>query len=299
MIELRNVSKVYKNKKYALNDINVSIGTGEFVYIVGHSGAGKSTFLRLLYRQEKATKGEVIIDNKNVSKIRFGKIPKYRREVGFVFQDYQLLPQRTAFENVAYALEVRGESRRNIRERVRETLQLVGLQDKEKHYPSQLSGGEQQRVAIARSIVNRPKILIADEPTGNLDPVTSKTILDVLDTINDLGTTVVVATHDQYMVNNHPKRTITFKNGIIYNDASGGGYIVGDDDFDVTDFVEPTTSALTEFSNENIILDDDVLAAEEKWESTFEKTLFSALDEPIIEPAEDTEVLSRKNRKRS
>ena len=299
MIELRNVSKVYKNKKYALNDINVSIGTGEFVYIVGHSGAGKSTFLRLLYRQEKATKGEVIIDNKNVSKIRFGKIPKYRREVGFVFQDYQLLPQRTAFENVAYALEVRGESRRNIRERVRETLQLVGLQDKEKHYPSQLSGGEQQRVAIARSIVNRPKILIADEPTGNLDPVTSKTILDVLDTINDLGTTVVVATHDQYMVNNHPKRTITFQNGIIYNDASGGGYIVGDDDFDVTDFVEPTTSALTEFSNENIILDDDVLAAEEKWESTFEKTLFSALDEPIIEPAEDTEVLSRKNRKRS
>lgn len=235
MIELQNVSKVYRNKKYALNNISLTIEDGEFVYIVGHSGAGKSTFLRLIYRQEKTTEGSVLVNGKNIAKIRNRKVPRYRREVGFVFQDYQLLPQKTTFENVAYALEVRGESKRTIRDKVRTTLELVGLGEKEKNYPSQLSGGEQQRVAIARAIVNQPAILIADEPTGNLDPVTSRTILEVLDTVNKLGTTVVVATHDQYMVNNHPKRTITFKNGIIYNDGKEGGYIVGDDDFDVVD----------------------------------------------------------------
>ena len=242
MIELKNVSKIYKNKKYALNDISIKIDDGEFVYVVGHSGAGKSTLLRLLYRQEKATKGQVIINGQNIGKIRYGRVPKYRRGVGFVFQDYQLLPHKTAFENVAYALEVRGESKKVIREKVREVLELVGLKDKERNYPSQLSGGEQQRVAIARAIVNKPNILIADEPTGNLDPMTSKTIIDVLTTINDLGTTVVVATHDQYMVNNHPQRTITFKNGIVYNDAAGGGYIVGDDDFDTA--IEDTADNL-------------------------------------------------------
>jgi len=263
VIELKNVSKVYKNKKYALNDISLSINESEFVYIVGHSGAGKSTFLRLIYRQEKATKGEVIVNGKNINKIRYGKVPKYRREVGFVFQDYQLLPHKTTFENIAYALEVRGESRKIIRERVREVLDLVGLKDKEKSYPSQLSGGEQQRVAIARAIVNDPLILIADEPTGNLDPMTSKTVIDVLDTINKLGTTVVVATHDQYMVNNHPHRTITFKNGIIYHDALDSGYIVGDDDFDIAEDenvekVQEEVSILNTVKNE--MTDEDIKA---------------------------------------
>jgi len=232
MIELQNVSKIYKNNKYAINDISLVISAGEFVYIVGHSGAGKSTLLRLIYRQEKATKGKVVINGRDVSKIRYSQVPGYRREVGFVFQDYQLLPHKTAYENIAYALEVRGEHRRKIQVRVREVLDLVGLKDKEKSYPSQLSGGEQQRVAIARAIINRPSILIADEPTGNLDPKTSQTIIEVLKTINQLGTTVVVATHDQYMVNNYPQRTITFKNGVIYHDALDSGYVVGDDDFD-------------------------------------------------------------------
>jgi len=238
MIELQNVSKIYKNNKYAINDISLVISAGEFVYIVGHSGAGKSTLLRLIYRQEKATKGKVVINGRDVSKIRYSQVPGYRREVGFVFQDYQLLPHKTAYENIAYALEVRGEHRRKIQVRVREVLDLVGLKDKEKSYPSQLSGGEQQRVAIARAIINRPSILIADEPTGNLDPKTSQTIIEVLKTINQLGTTVVVATHDQYMVNNYPQRTITFKNGVIYHDALDSGYVVGDDDFD-TEMVEP------------------------------------------------------------
>jgi len=232
MIELRNVSKVYKNNKYAINDISFVINEGEFVYIVGHSGAGKSTLLRLIYRQEKATAGKVMINGRDISKIRYSQVPHYRREVGFVFQDYQLLPHKTAYENVAYALEVRGEHRLKIQVRVREVLELVGLKDKEKNYPSQLSGGEQQRVAIARAIINRPTILIADEPTGNLDPMTSRTVIEVLETINKLGTTVVVATHDQYMVNNHPQRTITFKNGIVYQDATGSGYVVGDENFD-------------------------------------------------------------------
>jgi len=232
MIELRNVSKIYKNNKYAINDISLVISAGEFVYVVGHSGAGKSTLLRLIYRQEKATKGRIVINGRDISKIRYNQVPQYRREVGFVFQDYQLLPHKTAYENVAYALEVRGEHRRKIQVRVREVLELVGLKDKEKSYPSQLSGGEQQRVAIARAIINRPSILIADEPTGNLDPMTSRTIIEVLETINKLGTTVVVATHDQYMVNNYPQRTITFKNGVIYHDALDSGYVVGDADFD-------------------------------------------------------------------
>lgn len=279
MIELKNVSKVYKNKKYALNDISLTIPDGEFVYIVGHSGAGKSTFLRLIYRQEKVTKGEISVNGKNIGKIRYGKVPKYRREVGFVFQDYQLLPHKTAFENIAYALEVRGENRKVIRERVREVLDLVGLKDKEKSYPSQLSGGEQQRVAIARAIVNKPNILIADEPTGNLDPMTSRTIIDVLDTINKLGTTVVVATHDQYMVNNHPQRTITFKNGIVYHDALDSGYIVGDDDFDVAaeeliETVQEELSVLSEVKKE--------MAAKNEEEKQIQ-TAFDQAEEEIVD----------------
>jgi cell division ATP-binding protein FtsE len=325
VIELQNVSKVYKNKKYALNDISIRVDSGEFVYVVGHSGAGKSTFLRLLYRQEKASSGKVLIDGKDIAKIRYARIPKYRRKVGFVFQDYQLLSHKTAYENVAYALEVRGESKKNIRIKVRETLELVGLSNKEKSFPSQLSGGEQQRVAIARAIINRPDILIADEPTGNLDPVTSRTILNVLDAVNELGTTVIVATHDQYMVNNHPKRTITFKNGIVYNDAEGGGYIVGDDTFDTAENIEThleetgtitqqTQSVLEEVYEEMQEIDQEDITLQNEdekfvhavfenasiWDSELDQTLFSTFSDAsdtLENDADETDNTSSLDRK--
>lgn len=284
MIRLENVSKIYKNKKTALNDVSFTIEPGEFVYIVGHSGAGKSTFLRLIYRQEKATKGNIFVNDQNLSKIRYRKVPKYRRTVGFVFQDFQLLSHRTTFENVAYALEVRGVGKKEIRERVNETLELVGLLDKAKQYPSELSGGEQQRVSIARSIVNRPSILIADEPTGNLDPVTSKSVMEVLDAINELGTTVVVATHDQFMVNNNPKRTITFKNGIIFNDAMDGGYIVGDDDFDQVEEIVPAEKSIFSTMEAESIEQEkaiDLLGNSDAWDNEFEDTLYQTFSEEI------------------
>lgn len=306
MIKFDNVSKVYKNKKIALNEVSLEIEPGEFVYIVGHSGAGKSTFLRLLYRQEKATKGKITVADKDLSKIRYGKVQKYRRDVGFVFQDFQLLPNRTTFENIAYAMEVRGASRAEIRERVNETLELVGLLDKAKQYPSQLSGGEQQRVAIARSIVNEPKILIADEPTGNLDPVTSRTIMDVLDAINDLGKTVVVATHDQFMVNSHPKRTITFKNGIIFNDSMTGGYIVGDDDFDQTNADEQTEteSVLTMYETmeeQDLIQQEQMEADKQAWDNEVDDSLYETFSQEIVEEDLHYEkpVMSRMERRRA
>ena len=306
MIKLENVSKVYKNKRVALNDVSFEITPGEFVYIVGHSGAGKSTFLRLLYRQEKASKGIVSVEGKNLAKIRYGRVPKYRRNVGFVFQDYQLLSHRTTFENVAYALEVRGVGKKEIRERVNETLELVGLVDKAKQYPSQLSGGEQQRVAIARSIVNRPSILIADEPTGNLDPMTARSIMKVLDTVNELGTTVVVATHDQFMVNNNPKRTITFKNGIIFNDAVDGGYIVGDDDFDTVDEskVSGTSSIFTDMEDAAIQQSAavDVLGNKDVWDKELENTLFTTYSgetEDVFKEQSEEIVLSRVKRRKN
>ncbi|TLG77118.1 cell division ATP-binding protein FtsE [Culicoidibacter larvae] len=226
MIQLANVTKVYNKNMHALNNISVTINDGEFVYVVGHSGAGKSTFIRLLYREEKSTKGDVIVNGKNVSKIRNSKVPLYRRTIGVVFQDFKLLQNRTAFENVAFALEVHGEKSSDIRRKVRDALEVVGLKGKAKQLPHQLSGGEQQRVAIARAIVNRPSILIADEPTGNLDPVTSRSIMDVLEAINQMGTTVVMATHDVHLVNEMPKRTLTFNNGTIYSDVTEGGYFV-------------------------------------------------------------------------
>lgn len=226
MIKLENVTKVYKTGVRALNNMNLTINPGEFVYVIGTTGAGKSTFIKLLYREEKATSGYVEVVGRDVSKIKNRKVPYFRRNIGIVFQNYRLLPKKTVFENVAFALEVIDIPRNEIRTKVRKTLELVGLEDKVNSFPHQLSGGQQQRVAIARAIVNNPKVLIADEPTGNLDPDTSREIIELLERINEKeGTTVLVVTHDREIVQKHKKRTIQIEDGCVNMDTSLGGYV--------------------------------------------------------------------------
>ena len=228
MIQLENVTKIYKTGVRALNNMNVDIGPGEFVYVIGMTGAGKSTFIKLLYREEKATSGKVIVAGRDVSKIKNRKVPYFRRHIGVVFQNYRLLPRKTVFENVAFTLEVTDTPRLQIRKRVRETLELVGLEDKANAFPHELSGGQQQRVAIARAIVNNPEVLIADEPTGNLDPETSVGIIELLQHINEVNhTTILVVTHDKEIVQKYKKRTIVMKDGCITADTSLGGYVDG------------------------------------------------------------------------
>jgi len=224
MIKLIGVTKIYKTGVRALSDINLTVDPGEFVYVIGPTGSGKSTFIKLLYREEVATSGKVFVAGINVSKIKDRKVPYFRRNIGVVFQNFRLLPKKTVFENVAFALEVTDTPRKQIRGKVRKTLELVGLSDKANSFPHQLSGGQQQRVAIARAIVNSPKVLIADEPTGNLDPETSTEILNVLERINAEGTTVLVVTHDRYIVEKYKKRTILIDNGCVTSDTSVGGY---------------------------------------------------------------------------
>lgn len=225
MIKLENVTKVYSTGVRALNNMNLNIAPGEFVYVIGTTGAGKSTFIKLLYREEKATSGYVEVAGREVSKIRNSKVPYFRRNIGIVFQNFRLLPKKTVFENVAFALEVIDRPREEIRREVRKTLQLVGLEEKVNSFPHELSGRQQQRVAIARAIVNHPKVLIADEPTGNLDPDTSKEIINLLEKINEQqGTTVLVVTHDREVVQSHKKRTILIDNGCVASDTSLGGY---------------------------------------------------------------------------
>lgn len=225
MIKLEGVTMVYKTGVRALNDVNLSIGPGEFVYVIGPTGAGKSTLIKLLYREIKPTTGRVIVDGTNVAKIKDRKVPYFRRKIGVVFQNYRLLPKKTVFENVAFALQVTDTPKRKIRNRVRKVLELVGLEDKANAFPKELSGGQQQRVAIARAIVNSPKVLIADEPTGNLDPDTSEGIIESLERINEInGTTVIVVTHDKIIVQSHRKRTILIEDGCVRADSSLGGY---------------------------------------------------------------------------
>ena len=187
MIKLENVTKVYKTGVRALNDVSLDIAPGEFVYVIGPTGAGKSTFIKLLYREEVATSGKVFVDGQDVKKIKNWKVPYFRRKIGVVFQNYRLLPKKTVFENIAFALEVTDTPKVEIRKKVRRVLELVGLEDKANAFPHELSGGQQQRVAIARAIVNNPKVLIADEPTGNLDPDTSKEIIELLEKINEVN----------------------------------------------------------------------------------------------------------------
>jgi cell division transport system ATP-binding protein len=229
MISVQNVSKVYvPDKPPALQDVDVEIAQGEFVFIVGHSGSGKSTFIRLLLRELLPTSGKITVAGQDVVHMKNAKIPLLRRNIGCVFQDFKLLPNKTAHENIAYALEVIGKSRHVIATQVPEVLRLVGLEDKTDSYPDELSGGEQQRVSIARAFVNRPPLLLADEPTGNLDPATSLGIMSLLNRINKTGTTVLVATHDREMVDSMRKRVIALENGKVIRDQSRGVYGYGD-----------------------------------------------------------------------
>jgi cell division transport system ATP-binding protein len=224
-IELNNVFKVYKNGVSSLADVNLKISKGEFVFIIGHSGSGKSTLTKLLYREEKPNKGSVYVGGINVSKLRNSNVYKLRRKIGVVFQDFKLLPKLTVYENVAFALEMYGYKGSDIRKATIKALENVGLKDKLRSYPDELSGGEQQRVSIARAIVNNPKVLICDEPTGNLDPDTSMEIMKVIDDINkNLGTTIIMATHDRDIVNKMKKRVIAIDKGIIKRDNQKGRY---------------------------------------------------------------------------
>lgn len=224
MIEMQDVYKKYPNGVQAVDGINIKINAGEFVYVVGPSGAGKSTFIKMMYREEKPTSGSIVIDGVNLSKLKESRVPLLRRSIGVVFQDFKLLPQLTVYENVAFALEVIEESPKNIKKRVMEVLDLVKLKHKARHLPNELSGGEQQRISIARSIVNNPKVMIADEPTGNLDPDTSWEIMSIFEEINEKGTTILMATHNREIVNTIKKRVIAIENGKIVRDQAEGDY---------------------------------------------------------------------------
>ena len=224
MIEMMNVTKKYNKGITAINNLSIQIKDGEFVYVVGPSGAGKSTFIKMMYREEKATKGRIRVGKYDLMKIKDRQIPFLRRYVGVVFQDFKLLQNKTVYENVAYAMEVIEKSPREIKRRVQEVLELVNLKHRMNNFPNELSGGEQQRVAIARAIVNTPGILIADEPTGNLDPDTSMEIMDILERINEQGTTIVMATHNSQIVNEKKHRVIAIENGQIVRDQEQGEY---------------------------------------------------------------------------
>lgn len=224
-IEFKNVNKTYKNGVTAIADMNVEIDKGEFVFVIGLTASGKSTFIKMLYREERPSSGTVFVGGLNVGKLRNRKVYKLRRKIGIVFQDFKLLPKLTVYENVAFALECVGMKSVDIRPKVMAALEVVGLKDKARSFPGELSGGEQQRVCIARAIVNEPKLLICDEPTGNLDPETSKDIMSVIDKINkDLGTTVVMATHDKDIVNRMKKRVLRIDHGVLAGDYAKGSY---------------------------------------------------------------------------
>lgn len=225
LIKIRHAKKVYKNGVTAIHDLDLSIDKGEFVFIIGATGCGKSTLIKLLYREERPTSGQILIGGLDVAKIKNRKIYKIRRKLGVVFQDFKLLPKLTVYENVAFALEIFGLPKEEIYNKVVKVLDLVGLKNKAKQYPTQLSGGEQQRVAIARAIVNGPKILICDEPTGNLDEKTSMEIMTVLEAINKLGTTIIMVTHDTEIVDKMKKRVIELDSGRILKEYAKGEYV--------------------------------------------------------------------------
>lgn len=224
MIHFTSAGHTFKNGTVGLADINLQIDAGEFVYIVGESGAGKSTLTKLVLRELVATQGTIRVDGIDLAKLKKRRLPYYRRKIGFVFQNFRLLADRSAWENVAFACECIGLPRREVVKRTREALEFVELLDRKDHYPHELSGGEQQRVAIARAIVNKPQIVIADEPTGNLDPKHGEEIFSLFEAINSIGTTVMMATHDELLVDKHPHRVVTLANGRIVRDSTNGGY---------------------------------------------------------------------------
>ena len=224
MIQFCNVTKVYENGTTALNNINLRIEKKDFLFLVGPSGAGKSTFLSLLFREELPTKGQIIIEGKNIVRVSRRDLPYIRRKMGVVFQDFRLLPDRTVFENVAFTLEVLQYKKRDIMRLVPSVLEQVGIEHRAKHFPKQLSGGEQQRTAIARAIISNPSIIVADEPTGNLDPKTSIEIMKLLEDINYRGTTMLIATHDKDIVDSMHKRVVALENGSLARDEKEGSY---------------------------------------------------------------------------
>ena len=229
MITFQNVSKNYNinhHSSTALDDVGFNIGVGEFVSIVGKSGAGKSTIIKLLIGEEKPSKGRVIVGSYDINKLKSSKLPELRRHIGVIFQDFRLLSNKTAFENVAFALEVAGRPQPEIKNFVPQALEMVGLSIKKFNFPSELSGGEKQRVAIARAMINHPDVLIADEPTGNLDPINTAEIIKLLLKINELGTTVILATHNKDIVNDLNRRVISLENGKIIKDEEKGKYIL-------------------------------------------------------------------------
>ena len=224
IVRLENVTKVYGNKTIGLDHVTTNIHKGEFVFLIGASGAGKSTFLKLLFREEKPTSGKIYVGNKNISLLKTKELNMLRKNIGVVFQDFRLLEDRTAYENIAYAMEVLGYSKKDIQDRVPKILKKVGMIHRQDHYPQQLSGGEQQRIAIGRAIINSPKILLADEPSGNVDPSTAVEIMDIFKEINSVGTTIIMATHDRFIVDQLAKRVIELKKGQVLRDQEGGRY---------------------------------------------------------------------------
>mgnify|MGYP005771201087 FL=1 len=227
LIKVEHAYKIYKNGTTAIADLSVTIDKGEFVFVVGSTGSGKSTFIKMLYREEKPTRGKVIVGGIDVAKLRNSKVYKLRRKLGVVFQDFKLLPKLNVYENVSFALETLGLPNNEIRPKVLKAIEAVGLKEKTRNLPSELSGGEQQRVAIARALANDPKLLLCDEPTGNLDPDTSKEIMKILDNINrTMGTTIIMATHDKELVNRMKKRVLVIEDGVLASDAKKGSYKV-------------------------------------------------------------------------
>lgn len=224
MIKFENVTKVYNNNVLALSNVNIEIDNGEFVFLVGPSGAGKSTFMKILLKEVEPSNGLVVVNDLNLTEMKRKDVPYYRRKIGVVFQDFRLIPSLSVYENVAFAMRVTGASSREIRKKVPTVLSLVGLSKKYKAFPNELSGGEQQRVSLARAIVNNPALLIADEPTGNLDPDTTLEIMDILKDINRAGTTIVMATHAKDIVDNMKKRVIAIEKGTIVRDEQRGRY---------------------------------------------------------------------------
>ena len=224
IVRLENVTKVYGNKTIGLDHVTTNIHKGEFVFLICANGAGKSTFLKLLFREEKPTSGKIYVGNKNISLLKTKELNMLRKNIGVVFQDFRLLEDRTAYENIAYAMEVLGYSKKDIQDRVPKILKKVGMIHRQDHYPQQLSGGEQQRIAIGRAIINSPKILLADEPSGNVDPSTAVEIMDIFKEINSVGTTIIMATHDRFIVDQLAKRVIELKKGQVLRDQEGGRY---------------------------------------------------------------------------
>lgn len=226
MIEFRGIEKNYPPNITALQDVNLKINAGEFVSIVGQSGTGKTTLIKLLTAEERPTRGKITISDWDITKIRRSEIPTLRRQIGVIFQDFKLLPKKTIFENVAFALEVCGTSSGRIKTIVPQVLRIVGLEEKADRYPKQVSGGEQQRVAIARALIHRPKILVADEPTGNLDSINTREIADLLLKINEFGTTVILVSHNRELVNSLRRRVVTLEQGTVISDQEVGKYVL-------------------------------------------------------------------------